>query len=85
MVAWTLSGKESLLGLASKSILQSYRRRKRAWLTAVQLILRLVLVVAGLGTICWGFYELAFWAGLFATGVSLLLLDVWRSTVVARR
>lgn len=75
MVAWTLAGKESLLSIAYRALRVAIQRRKRALVAVLLLTLRLTLTIGGLGFVCWGFFALAFWAGLFSVGVSLLVLE----------
>jgi len=71
MVAWTLTGRESMLG-----VLGRWLRRRRAQVSAfLAVALRLVLVVAGLGALVAAAWMLAVPAGLAAAGVSLLLLE----------
>lgn len=77
MVAWTLTGRESLLGVLGKWV-----RRRRAEVGAFLLVaLRFVLVVAALGLITLSAYGVAWQLGALAGGVSLLLLE-W---IVKRR
>ncbi len=71
MVAWSLAGRESVLG-----ILARWARRRRAAILPVLLVLvRLVLVVGGLGLLTAAAWSLALPAGLAAAGISLLLIE----------
>lgn len=77
MVAWQLTGRESLLGVFGKWV-----RRRRTEVGAFLLTaLRLVLVVAALGLITLSAYGVTWQLGALAGGVSLLLLE-W---IVKRR
>lgn len=71
MVAWTLSGKESMLGIFARWL----GRRRRAILPALLLALRLVLVVAALSLITLSAYGVAWQLGALVGGLSLLVLE----------
>lgn len=71
MVAWSLTGRESVLG-----ILARWLGRRRVQVAAfLAVALRLVLVVGGLGMISWAAWGVAWQLGALAVGVSLLLLE----------
>jgi hypothetical protein len=77
MVAWSVTGRESLLGVLGRWV-----RRRRTEVGAFLLTaLRFVLVVAALGLITLSAYGVAWQLGALAGGVSLLLLE-W---IVKRR
>ena len=71
MVAWSLAGRESALGILSRWL----RRRRREVSAFLLTALRLVLVVAALGLITLSAYGVAWQLGALAGGVSLLLLE----------
>lgn len=77
MVAWSLAGRESALGVLSRWL----RRRQREVSALLLVLLRFVLVVTALGLITLSAYGVAWQLGAFAGGVSLLLLE-W---IVKRR
>jgi hypothetical protein len=71
MVAWSLAGRESVLGILARWM----RRRRSAILPALRLFLRFVLILGALGMFTAAAWILALPAGLAAGGVSLLLLE----------
>lgn len=77
MVAWSLTGRESVLGILARWA----RRRRVAVLTFLAVALRLLLVVAGLGLLTSAAWALALPAGLATAGFSCLVLE-W---IVKRR
>jgi hypothetical protein len=77
MVAWQLTGRESMLGILARWLRQ--RRREAGAFLAVAL--RFVLVVAALGLITLSAYGVAWQLGALVGGLSLLLLE-W---IVKRR
>lgn len=77
MVAWSMSGRESLLGIFARWL----GRRRRAIVPALLTVLRLVLVVAGLGLLVVAAWQASHIAGYAAGGAACLLLE-W---VVKRR
>jgi hypothetical protein len=77
MVAWTLTGRESMLGILARMLRRNWRRAAPILLVA----LRLVLVVAGLGLLTAAAWTWALSAGLAAAGLSCLVFE-W---VVKRR
>lgn len=69
---WSLTGRKSLLGIIGEK-LAGMTHRTRAFLTV---LLRFVLVAAGLGFISAGIWAGAgMWAGLISIGVSLMTLE----------
>lgn len=77
MVAWSLAGRESALGVLGRWL----RHRRREVSAFLLVALRFVLVVAALGLITLSAYGVAWQLGALAGGVSLLLLE-W---IVKRR
>lgn len=77
MVAWSLAGRESALGVLSRWIARR-RREVSAFLLAA---LRFVLVVVALGLITLSAYGVAWQLGALVGGLSLLVLE-W---IVKRR
>jgi hypothetical protein len=77
MVAWTLTGRESMLGVLGRWL----RQRRREVSAFLLVALRFVLVVAALGLITLSAYGVDWKLGALAGGVSLLLLE-W---IVKRR
>jgi hypothetical protein len=77
MVAWSLAGRESALGVLGRWL----RKRRREVSAFLLVLLRFVLVVAALGLITLSAYGVAWQLGALAGGVSLLLLE-W---IVKRR
>jgi hypothetical protein len=77
MVAWSLAGRESALGVLGRWL----RQRRREVSAFLLVALRFVLVVAALGLITLSAYGVAWQLGAAAGGVSLLLLE-W---IVKRR
>lgn len=77
MVAWSLAGRESALGVLGRWL----RQRRREVSAFLLVALRFVLVVAALGLITLSAYGVAWQLGALAGGVSLLLLE-W---IVKRR
>lgn len=75
--AWSVAGRESVLGILARWV----RRRGREGGALLAVLLRFVLVAAGLVAVTVGFWSLAHWAGWMVGGVSLLLLE-W---IVKRR
>jgi hypothetical protein len=74
---WSVAGRESVLGILARWV----RQRGREVSAGLAVLLRFVLVAAGLAAVTVGFWTLAHWAGWMAGGASLLLLE-W---VVKRR
>lgn len=77
MVAWSIAGRESMLGILARWL----RRRSRDVRAFLTVALRFLLVVAGLASIAYGVWTLAHWAGYITGGAALLVLE-W---VVKRR
>lgn len=77
MVAWTLTGRESALGILARWV----QRRRRDVAAFLAVALRLLLVVAGLGLLTSAAWALALPAGLATAGLSCLVLE-W---IVKRR
>lgn len=77
MVAWQLTGRESMLGILVRWLRQ--RRREAAAFLAVAV--RFVLVVAALGLITLSAYGVAWQLGALVAGLSLLVIE-W---IVKRR
>jgi hypothetical protein len=77
MVAWSLAGRESVLGVLSRW----FRRRGREVSAFLLVAVRFVLVVAALGLITLSAYGVAWQLGALVGGLSLLLIE-W---VVKRR
>lgn len=71
MVAWSLAGRESALGMLGRWV----RRRGREVSAVLLTALRLVLVVAALGLITLSAYGVAWQLGALVGGLSLLLLE----------
>lgn len=71
MVAWSLAGRESLLSILGRKL-----SRSRLLTAAVlRLVLRFLLVVAGLGLLSAAAWTVAVPLGLAAAGVSCLVLE----------
>ena len=68
MATWTVTGHESLLSIAA-------RRLRGITRVALQLVLRLVLVVAGLALLAAAAWLIAVPLGLAVAGVSCLVLE----------
>lgn len=77
MVAWTLAGRESALGVLGRWL----RARRREVSAFLLIAVRFVLVVAALGLITLSAYGVAWQLGALVGGLSLLLLE-W---IVKRR
>lgn len=70
-IPWSLTGRESLLGVMGKKL----RTIKLFTKAVLLLILRLVLVIAGLGFICLAAYSVSMPLGFLVTGLSLLIFE----------
>lgn len=77
MVAWSLAGRESALGVLGRW----FARRRREVSAFLLVAVRFVLVVAALGLITLSAYGVAWQLGALVGGLSLLLLE-W---IVKRR
>lgn len=77
MVAWSLAGRESALGVLGRWV----QRRRREVSAFLLVAVRFVLVVAALGLITLSAYGVAWQLGALVGGLSLLLLE-W---IVKRR
>jgi len=76
-VAWSISGRESVLGILARWL----RRRGREVRAFLAVAIRFVMVLAALGAFVWAAWRWDMSAGLVVAGASLLLLE-W---IVKRR
>ncbi len=75
MTTWTFTGRQSLLSTVARWAAPRLRRSRATIGAGLRLLLRLLLVIAGLGLLSAAAWMIAVPFGLAAAGVSCLLLE----------
>jgi hypothetical protein len=70
-ITWTPTGRESLLSIAGRAL----SRSRLATAAVLRVVLRFLLIVAGLTLISAAAWTVALWLGLTVAGLSCLILE----------